>query len=226
MNTLPQNAPSLEDRRSAPRMKLGGTHPVLIGRGNGVVIDLSETGARIRHSTATRRGEKIRLSLEWEGERFSAHAEVLSCRVVSIGNGGGTTFESRLRFVSLPPGAAEVLQRTMQALQQRDMRRWVANLRGWEPEADAVEAAGTLSSALVRYRLCGASWEKKCTTSTVQPEDGFVVPADVDESELATLCRTYQGLDRDGRKIVRLMAAEVVAHAGQAAAHHASIRHN
>jgi hypothetical protein len=222
MNALDQTSNSSDDRRNAPRMKLGGKHPVLIGRGNGVVMDLSETGARIRHSTATRRGEKIRLSLEWEGERFAAHAEVMACRVVSIGNGGGTTFESRVRFVSMPPGAAEILQRTMQTLEQRDMRRWVANLRGWGPEEEAGTAAVTLSSALVRYRLCGNSWEKKCTTNTLQPEDGFVVPADVDASELATLCRTYQGLDRDGREIVRLMAAEVVAQVSQAAARRAS----
>jgi hypothetical protein len=224
MNAIEQTTPASEDRRGAPRMRLGGKHPILIGRGDGVVMDVSETGARVRHSTATRRGERIRLSLEWEGERFSAHAEVLACRVVSIGNGGGTTFESRLRFVSMPPGAAEVLQRTMQALQQRDMRRWVANLRGWGSEDERGDEFVNIASSLVRYRLCGNSWEKKCTTNGVQPDDGFVVPADVDESEVATLCRTYQGLDRDGRRIVRLMAAEVVAHVVQATQRHASIR--
>ena len=110
MSAIELQAPS-PDRRESPRLRVGGTYPVRLGRTDGVLIDLSDRGARVRHVSAVRRGESMRLALEWEGQHFSAQAEVLSSRLVSMGNGSGTIYESRLRFVSMPGGAADVLRR-------------------------------------------------------------------------------------------------------------------
>lgn len=199
------------DRRVAPRLRIAGTVTALIGRGDGVLIDLSDRGAKVRHFTMVRRGALVRLSFEWEGERFSANAEVLASRVVSLGNGAGsgTTYESRLCFRDVPPPSESVLARALESLADRDVRRWVSNLRGWgdEPVREPLPFA---SGSFLRCRYLGTRWEKKCTHDLTQPEDGFLLPAGVDHHEVETLCSTYAHMDDEGRRVVRLMAAAAV----------------
>jgi hypothetical protein len=204
--------PTPDERRASPRIHIGGTHAVRIGRNDGVLIDISDRGARVRHVAAVRRGESLRIALAWQGEQFSAQAEVLSSRVVSMGNGRGTIYESRLRFVSMPAGAAEVLRQALAGFKARDMRRWVANLRGWEPEPETPTHPALVTSTFLRYRLRGLWWEKKATHDPSQPDDGFAIPADTDEAEISSLCRTFESLDDEGRLVIRAIAAQVVAH--------------
>ncbi len=197
------------DRRSAPRLRVAGTIPALIGRGNGALVDLSERGAKIRHSTMIRRGAVVRISFEWRGARFSASAEVLSSRVVSLGT--ATTpamYESRLRFTAVPEDADRLLARVLEALSGRDMRRWVANMRGWEDEIAPAPAPAVTS--WLRCRLFGTQWEVKCTNDLQQPEDGFLLPASIEDNEIVRLCADYSRADADGRRVMRLMAAAAV----------------
>lgn len=216
--------PPFTERRATSRLRVGGTHPVRLGRTEGVLIDLSDRGARVRHVTAVRRGETLRLTLEWEGEQFSAQAEVLASRVVSMGNGAGTIYDSRLRFVSMADTAREALLRTLSGLEARDLRRWVANLRGWEPHPEPIRHPALVTKTFVRYQLRGIWWEKKVTHDPSQPTDGFAVPADIDESEITSLCRTFEKLDAEGRTIIRLIASQVVAEAAAAEARHDLLR--
>lgn len=197
------------DRRTAPRLRVAGTIPALIGRGDGALIDLSERGAKIRHSTMIRRGAVVRISFQWHGARFSASAEVLSSRVVSLGT--ETTpamYESRLRFTCVTEEAGRLLGRVLEALAGRDMRRWVANMRGWDDEI--VAAASVPATAYLRCRLFGVRWEVKCTNDMEQPEDGFLLPASIDDNEIVRLCADYSRADADGRRVMRLMAAAAV----------------
>jgi hypothetical protein len=199
------------DRRTAPRLRVAGTIPALIGRGNGALVDLSERGAKIRHSTMIRRGAVVRLSFEWHGARFSTSAEVLSSRVVSLGT--GTTpamYESRLRFSGVTDEADRVLARVLEALSGRDMRRWVANMRGWEDESAAAPAPAVSSTSYLRCRLFGTRWEVKCTNDVLQPADGFLLPATIDDNEIVRLCADYSRADSDARRVMRLMAAAAV----------------
>ena len=214
---LSSSPSSAAERRATPRLRVG-THPVRLGRSEGVLIDLSDRGARVRHVAAVRRGETLRIALDWEGELFSAQAEVLFSRVVSLGDGTGTIYESRLRFVSMPGGAADVLRRTLAGIEKRDMRRWVANLRGWEPDTEPTKHPVLVTTTFLRYRMRGVWWEKKATHDHHQPEDGFTLPADVEESEATSLCQTYEKVDADARRVISMIAAQVVGEARAAAA--------
>lgn len=197
----------LSDRRRAERVRIDGKIPALIGRGDGQLIDLSRSGAKIRHTTLVGRGATVRVSFQCSERRFSASAEVLASRVVTIG-GGDTQYESRLRFTAIDPGSDATLERALEAIATDDMRKWVANLRGWSDDA-APQLHATRASFL-RCRLAGTRWEVKCTTSPTQPEDGFLLPATTPDSEVITLCSTYLGADDEARRAIRLMAAAAV----------------
>jgi len=211
MSALEQGSNETHDRRSTPRLRVAGTIPALIGRGTGFLVDLSERGAKIRHTTMVRRGATVRISLDWERARFSATAEVVGSRVVSIGNvEQPAMYESRLRFVAVTSEAERVLARTLDALAGRDMRRWVANLRGWDDEIDRTPAPAPAATSFLRCRLLGVRWEVKATNDLTQPEDGFLLPAGIDDNEIVRLCADYLRADTDGRRVMRLMAAASV----------------
>jgi len=203
------------ERRIASRLRIGGTVGIRIGRGEGVLVDISEHGARVRHQTLVVRGARVRVSFDDDDRRFSASAEVLASRVISLGAVDGTTYESRLRFTGIDAESAAVLALTLESLAGRDIRRWVANLRGWS-DGTTTDAARLTTGTYLRCRLLGRWWERKWTRDTVQPADGFLLPAGIDESEIRTLCDTYESLDPEGRRVVRLMAEAAVEHADAA----------
>jgi hypothetical protein len=207
MSALEQGTSLGADRRVATRLRISGTVGVLIGRGEGVLVDLSATGARVRHRTLVRRGAVVRVSFDGGERRFSASAEVLASRVVSLGD--GTTYESRLRFTALDPASAEALSTALESLAGRDMRRWVDNLHGWG-DTPGSQAPRLGTGTFLRCRLLGRRWEQKWTRDTVQPANGFLLPAGIDPNEIRTLCDTYESLDEEGRATIRLMAAAAV----------------
>ena len=205
----PPQAADGDDRRRAARYRPTKLMRVTLGRSTGVLVDLSATGARVRHDAPALLHSHLRVRFDWKHERFEALALVLASRVVCMGD-SGTRYESRVSFVSLTPTAQAVLGRTLEALEQSNLRRWVANLRGWWEATEAEESDDAqYAKTFIRYRLVGGHWERKITRDSWMPEEGFVVPAATHPAELLLLCRTYVG-STDGRDLVRLMARAVV----------------
>jgi hypothetical protein len=201
-----QHSADSQERRRAERLRVAGTITVIFGRGEGVLIDLSQRGARIRHSTPVRRGTSARISFEWERMRFSATAEVLAARVISLG--AGPSYESRLRFTAIDPSSETVLAGALEGIARQNVRRWVANMQGWNEDAQSPAAKPT--GSFIRCRLHGRWWERKCTSDTLQPADGFLLPSDSNETEIATLCDHYARAGEEERQLIRTMAAAAV----------------
>lgn len=199
--------PSIHDRRQSPRLQPDNV-PVLIGRGKGVLVDLSEHGARVRHDVQAPRGSNVRLTFAWHNERFAASAEVLSSRVVALGMADvPTVYESRLRFRPLTDATAELLARVLGSVEDADIRKRVANLRGWEETSTPTTPTPAKTGSYLRCRLIGNRWERKLTHDMTTPIDGFLLPESVTPREVDSLCETYRELDDDGRQLVRLLAA-------------------
>jgi len=195
------------ERRVAERVRPATPIHVTFGRGGGSVVDLSDGGMRIRHTVATMRGAEMRVSFEWQQERFAAVAVVLASRVAALGT--PTMFDTRLRFQRLNSGSKELLARVMTAIHSRELRRWIANLQGWSDEAtvENSESDGTF----LRCRLIGRTWKTTWThDASHPPSNGFTVPATISKLELETLCDTYLHANADERHLIQLMAAEAV----------------
>src|SRR6266702_2708680 len=95
---LPHGNTPVSERRRSRRLRLPSHLPVRIGRRDGLLVDLSTRGARVRHSGSLELGSEIRLSFVYDQTRFSATARVLASRVVGFGavDGRGTSYESRI----------------------------------------------------------------------------------------------------------------------------------
>jgi hypothetical protein len=113
---LYQENATLLERRKSRRFRLPSHLPVRIGRRDGILVDLSTRGARVRHSGSLELGTELRLSFVFEQMRFSASARVLASRVVGFGtiDGAGTSYESRLSFGDLPEEMMDVVKTLLQ----------------------------------------------------------------------------------------------------------------
>ena len=205
----------MTDRRNSPRYKPQQPLTTLFGRGRGALLDLSSTGARIRHTSAVERGARVRITFDWKGERFEGIGEVLASRVAGFGT-GGTEFESRVRFLPLPAGSSDLLDRALADLGDGDLRKWVANLHGWSEE-DATStpmASSPAVSTFVRCRFVGRRWEQRITRDPSIPADGFTVAGGTEPSEIRALCRTFEQSDAEGRRLLQLVTGAVLQEAG------------
>ncbi|HJQ36004.1 MAG TPA: PilZ domain-containing protein [Thermoanaerobaculia bacterium] len=199
--------PPAAERRNAERLSPAHSIRVTVGRGTGLVVDVSRTGIRVRHSAAAMRGSHLRVTFEWEKERFDATAEVLASRVASLGK--TTLFDTRLRFTSMSESSLALLDRVLAAIRDSELRRWVSNLHGWTESAQASEETDD-HGAFLRCRLIGMRWRTTWTQDPTQPDNGFAVPATIKPLELERLCNTFREADAEGRVLIRLMAEETV----------------
>jgi hypothetical protein len=195
------------ERRTSERLSPAHSIRVTVGRGSGLVVDISRTGMRARHSAAVLRGSHLRVTFEWEKERFDATAEVLASRVASLGH--TTLFDTRLRFTNMSDSSRELLDRVLAAMRSQELRRWVSNLQGWTDGAQPEEEPDD-RSAFLRCRLIGMRWRTTWTQDPTQPDNGFAVPATIKPQELERLCNAFREADADGRYLIRLMAEETV----------------
>lgn len=209
---LPSTPPATgRDRRRFTRVRVSSAVPVVIGRGTGTLIDLSANGARIRHASPVALGARVRVTFDWSGERFEATAEVLASRVAALA--GTTQFESRMRFVSIAAESQEVLARVLTDLLDHDLRKWVANLHGWnEPSTQSAPPPAPLG--FIRCRYAGGRWQLTPTRDPHPPLDGFTVVADTAPAEIRALCRTWEASDDSGRRLLAQIA-DVVAKGAQ-----------
>jgi len=194
------------ERRLTERFSVSDAQQVVFGRGAGLLIDLSRRGARIRHTTPVRRGSSVRVSFTCAGARFSADAEVLASRMVSLGS--EMSYESRLHFPFIDHQSEKVLNSALDEITERDLRRNVGNLLGWN---DSPRDAAASATSYIRCRLHGRWWERKITNDGTQPENGFVLRAQTLESDIQTLCGDYSASDEADRQMIRLMAAATIA---------------
>ena len=209
-----EQLPLPSDRRNGTRVRLDRMLAARIGRNDGLVVDLSVSGARVRHSGTLLRGATVRMTFDWSGRKFAAGAEVLSSRVVMLGTreGESATYETRLRFMVIDNDARELLARMLQAITSEELRGWVENLKGFEEETRS--AAAPRTSGYIRCRRVGNSWERKWTRDCAQPRDGFVLPAGTSAAEVEALCKAWVEMGDDARWLVQRTAEAVVEESG------------
>jgi hypothetical protein len=99
------------ERRRSKRVVPNGPSQVRVGRGTGTVVNVSEGGARLRHSGAVAISAEVNLACQVDGYQFTALARVLSSRVISFGDSAGspTMYETRVVFVQLSGEAMTTL---------------------------------------------------------------------------------------------------------------------
>jgi hypothetical protein len=217
------------ERRKKQRIQLASGLLARFGTVSSVIIDLTDSGARIEHFTRLEVGRHAQFRFTWQKTAIQAEAVVMSCRVHRFveGEKGATVYQSGLSFASFAESSATALREMVATIVARSLAEQVANARGIGPIMDTatmpVFRSGVVASqdeergaadvpasvverGYVRCRLIKGRWDKKWTRTTEQPDDGFTVPASESEDHIDQLCQTYEKADAEGRKLIHMLA--------------------
>lgn len=200
-----------------------------------VMIDASETGARIEHFTRLEIGRIAPLRFDWKDGEIVANASVVSCRVHRFVHGeqGATVYQSGLRFVDYVGESQGRLKEMVATAVARSLAEQVANARGIGPilehdmpifrsgvvtakglEAKPGDAARLLPKSeiviergYIRCTLVNNNrWDKKWSRTPDQPADGFTVLATEPDEHVDQLCENYLSGTPEERELIKLLA--------------------
>jgi hypothetical protein len=98
--------------RRSNRFRVVMNLPLKLGRKDGTLVDISETGILATHTGVLKTGSTTDISFVHESQRFAAQARVETCTVVGLGAGpgGATLYASRLFFTELSDEARTILE--------------------------------------------------------------------------------------------------------------------
>lgn len=208
-----------DERREFQRLKLAKPILATMDEGNALVLDIGVAGALLEHYGEVTPGDRFRLTFRWMGEDVSFVCSVV--RTTPVRQGGdraSLVSHTGARFLEPFGDSALRLQDLMATFVGRVLAAQRANAAG-----ENAESAATLASlgaarrrrthGFLSFRLRDNKWWRVPTDTHIQPPDGFTVPAWEDDSELETLCRTYETADEAGRNLIRLIAELSVAQA-------------
>lgn len=194
-----------EDRRQFQRLKL--PRPILasIDGESALLLDVGVAGAFVEHHGTLAPGEHLTLSFRWQDDELDFLCEVARTRVARPG-----ISHTGVRFVDSSVRSQQLLRDMMATFVQRLLDAQRLNADG---DHESERLLGTMGHArrsrsrgYVCYQLQDGAWVHEPTASPRQPPDGFTVPAFEDDDEIATLCRTYEQADEEGRNLIRLVA--------------------
>lgn len=102
------------ERRGSGRFFPVASIRIRIGRRDGVIMNLSRRGTRVRHEGALKVAEAVNVAIESDEGNFVSRARVLSCRAMPVKTPGDPlTFETRCAFESPSPEAMAILNRLL-----------------------------------------------------------------------------------------------------------------
>lgn len=223
------------ERRKKPRIQLTRGIIARLGTLGVVILDITDSGARVEHFTRLDVGRRARFRFEWEGKEIQAEAVVVSCRVHRFAHGddGATVYQSGMFFAEYIDDASTSLREMVAKLVSRSLAEQVANARGLGPviernmpvfRSGVVAASGFDPSQINAQRfipdtdlvvdrgfvrctlIAGRRWDKKWTRSPTQPEEGFTILATESPDHVDQLCETYLQAGAPERQLIQALA--------------------
>lgn len=205
---------SYDERREFQRLNL--SKPILanLRSSNALILDIGIGGAFVEHHGTMSPGERFNLTFVWRGEEVAFVCEVRNTTVVRTQSGPDPAVShTGVQFVEPVGDSAARLRDMIGSLLARLLEAQKANATGEGVESAGAtilarlgEARRSRSRGFVTWRLQNGEWKSSQSTSAKQPSDGFTVGDHEAEEDVATLRRTYQSADADGRDFIRMVA--------------------
>ena len=218
---------SRSERRKKTRIQLTRGILARYGTIGAVILDITDSGARIEHFNRLELRRSASFRFEWQKTPIEVTAQVMSCRIhrFAAEEGGTNVFQSGLMFTEFPGDTQNVLKEMVATIVARSLAEQVANARGIGPileseqqmpvfrggvvagqGADAVPK-GSIDRGFVRCTLIGGmKFEKKWTRTPEQPLEGFTISAAEPPELVDQLCESYLKGDEEQRKLIVALA--------------------
>ena len=201
------------DRREFQRLRLAKPILALMDGQNALILDIGVGGAYVEHYGALPKGARFKLLFRWLGGDVEFLCEVRRSRVVrSGGDKMSIVSHSGVQFVEAAGQSEARLNDMMATFVGRVLAAQRANASGNAETAEALTlsqlggARRARTRGWVSFHLVNGRWRRELAAAAAQPPDGFTVAAYEDEDELASLCKSYEAADEEGRRLIRLLA--------------------
>lgn len=201
--------PEIEERerRRFGRIDLEEPLQGMIGAIPVNVVEVSLVGLRVMHEVRFPAGEDSEVRVSWQGREMHFRCYIVRSTLFKLAKTAAdkSLFQSGVRLDE-PFGDSENVLRELIA--QRVMRA----IREQKENAYGIPSLGPFTYQVGkgdRYRRCdlaGGTWRKFDTTRPEQPAEGFTVSAELDPVQIEVLCRTYEFLGPEGRRLTKMLA--------------------
>ena len=173
------------------------------------VTELSVTGVRVIHENRfpTKPDGVHQLWFDWAEHTLRFQVELIRTTIAKLAKRAGekSLYDSGLRFVRGDAKSDKLLRDLIAEYVVRSINEQLANAHGIPPLAAYSYQTGKGN----RFRRCefvNGSWRKAETFDPQQPEQGFTISADLDPEQVEILCKTWEIVSPEGRRLTQLLA--------------------
>lgn len=199
----------MTERREFARVKLIQPLRGRVGTTVVYIVDVSLSGIRVAHQEQIPTvNSPCTITFEWDGQPVKLNCTVKRTRVERLARKAleKTLYHSGLEIVEKAGASEFVLRRLIEDCVTRALDEQRANARGI-PAIAAQSFQTGKGSELMRCELVNGHWKSSKTTDPEQPENGFTISADEDQSKVDMLRAAFESGDAEGRRLIRTFAA-------------------
>lgn len=196
-----------QDRRRFGRIDL--EHP-LKGSIGGIPIDVVEVsvvGFRVMHESRFPPGDDGEVRVDWQGKEMRFSCNIVRSTLYKLAKtpADKSIYQSGVRIGQAFGDSETILRELVAHRVMRALAEQKENARGIPPTLTYTYQTGKGD----RYRRCELTegkWRRFDTTRPEQPGEGFTVSAEVDPSHVDMLCRAYEAMGTEGRRLTKMLA--------------------
>lgn len=173
------------------------------------VTEVSVSGVRVVHENRfpTKPDGVHQLWFDWNEHTLRFQVELIRTTIAKLAKkpGDKSLYDSGLRYVHADAKSDRLLRELIGEYVVRSLNEQIANAHGIPPLAAYSYQTGKGN----RYRRCEyihAVWRKAETFDPQQPEFGFTIAADLDPEQVEILCKTWEVVGAEGRRLTQLLA--------------------
>jgi len=173
------------------------------------VTEMSVSGVRVLHENRVPASPDglHQLWFEWNEHTLRFQVELIRTTIARLAKKPGekSLYDSGLRFFRGDAKSSDLLRDLIAEYVVRSLNEQLANAHGIPPLAAYSYQTGKGN----RYRRCefvNDAWHKSETFDPQQPELGFTISAELDPEQVEILCKTWEAVGPEGRRLTQLLA--------------------
>jgi hypothetical protein len=198
----------IENRRKYQRVTLVRPLAARIGTARVFILEVGLSGLRIAHQgNIPAEGSRCTVQFEWEAIPVALQCLITRTTLQKLARNANekSVYHAGMEIVHASHEASQTLREIIASLVARALDEQKANARGI-PAVAALSFQTGKGSEFLRYELVRGEWRHFQTARPDQPMDGFTISAEEEQSHIAMLCDTYLSSDKEGRRLIQVMA--------------------
>lgn len=195
------------ERRRFGRIDLEQPLTGFIGEIRIDIVEVSVVGFRVLHEARFPPGEDREIRVTWQEREMRFACNIVRSTLFRLAKNAAekSIYQSGVRIEEATGDSETVLRDLIAHRVMRALEEQKANAHGVPPIGAYTYQVGK-GDRFRRCELTDGRWRKFDTTRTDQPGEGFTISAEIDPGEVELLCKTYEVMPTEGRRLTKMLA--------------------